>query len=205
MPPARSTRSPVTLHLARWALVLAWLSAAPAGAAPARPAAAHSTPAEVAMRLPDSVQPLAYRLHLVVDPDQPHHQGEVEIDLKLQQPIAARGAIRLHAKDLVLRSVWLDIGARRWPGRVTRVDAERVDLHFGKPLAAGAARLALAFEGKLSEQDVMGLFRQQEGGHWAAFTQFQATGARQAFPLFDEPGWKVPWTLSLTVPDGLRG
>lgn len=203
MPPARSTLRPVALHLARWALVLAWLPAAPAAAAPARPAAAHRAPAEVAMRLPDTVQPLAYRLHLVVDPDQPQHQGEVEIDLKLQQPIARRGAIRLHAKGLVLRSVWLDIGARRWPGRVTRVDAERVDLHFGKPLAAGAARLALAFEGTLSDQDVMGLFRQQEGGHWAAFTQFQATGARQAFPLFDEPGWKVPWTLSLTVPDGL--
>jgi hypothetical protein len=108
------------------------------------------------MRLPDTVQPLAYRLHLVVDPGQPRHQGEVEIDLKLHQPVAARGAIRLHAKDLKLLTVWLDIGARRWPGRVTRVDAERVDLHFGKPLPAGAARLALAFEGVVSDQDVMG-------------------------------------------------
>ena len=36
-----------------------------------------------------------------------------------------------------------------------------------------------------------------------SIAQFQATGARRAFPLFDEPGWKVPWTLSLTVPQAL--
>ena len=205
MPPARLTSRLTALQLARWMTVLALLQAVPAAAAaaPARPTTTPRAAAPVAMRLPDTVQPLAYRLHLVVDPDQPHHQGEVEIDLKLHQPIPARGAIRLHARDLALRSVWLDIGARRWPGRMTRVDAGRVDLHFGKPLPAGAARLAMAFEGTLNEQDVMGLFRQREGGQWAAFTQFQATGARQAFPLFDEPGWKVPWTLSLTVPDRL--
>jgi alanyl aminopeptidase len=207
MRPARPSPRAAALHPARWLRVLALLATllpdALALAAPARPSTAPRAAAPVAMRLPDSVQPLAYRLHLVVDPDQPRHQGEVEIDLKLHQPIAARGAIRLHAKDLTLRTVWLAIGARRWPGRVTRVDAERVDLHFGKPLPAGSVSLALAFDGAISEQDVMGLFRQAEGGQWAAFTQFQATGARQAFPLFDEPGWKVPWTLSLTVPAAL--
>ena len=80
------------------------------------------------------------------------------------------------------------------------MDAERVDLHFGQPLPAGPALLNIRFSGTLADRDVFGLFRQQEAGQWAAFTQFQADGARRAFPLFDEPGWKVPWTLSLTVP-----
>ncbi len=161
----------------------------------------------VPMRLPASVQPLAYNLHLQVDPDQPRHQGEVEIRLQLHQPVPARGAIRLHAKGLQLREVWLETGARRWRGKATQVDAERVDLRFGQPLAAGPAQLQISFAGPITERNVYGLFRQQEAGpdgvHWAAFTQFQATGARQAFPLFDEPGWKVPWTLSLTVPQAL--
>jgi alanyl aminopeptidase len=160
-------------------------------------------PASVPMRLPSSVQPLAYALHLQLDPDQPQHQGEVQIRLQLLQPIAARGAIRLHAKGLQLREIWLETGARRWRGKSTPVDAERVDLHFGQPLAAGPALLHIQFSGAITAQDVYGLFRQQEAGQWAAFTQFQATGARQAFPLFDEPGWKVPWTLSLTVPQAL--
>ncbi|GCL61884.1 M1 family metallopeptidase [Pseudaquabacterium pictum] len=165
----------------------------------ARPAPAATVP----MRLPTSVVPQDYQLHLQVDPDQPRHQGEVAIRLQLQQPVPARGAIRLHARGLQLREVWLETGARRWRGKATPVDAERVDLHFGQPLPAGPALLTIAFSGTVAEHDVFGLFRQQEAGHWAVFTQFQADGARRAFPLFDEPGWKVPWTLSLTVPQAL--
>lgn len=155
------------------------------------------------MRLPDTVVPQAYALHLQVDPDQPRHQGEVEIRLQLRQPVPAPGAIRLHAKGLQLQSVWLETGAQRWRGTPVRVDGERVDLRFNRPLPAGPAVLQLGFSGAIADRDVYGIFRQQEGGQWAAFTQFQATGARQAFPLFDEPGWKVPWTLSLTVPQAL--
>jgi len=166
-------------------------------------AVAARTPAPVPMRLPDTVQPQAYQLHLVVDPAQPRHSGEVQIDLRLHQALPANGAIRLHAQDLLLQTVWLETGARRLPGRVVRVDAARVDLRFGRALPAGPARLVLAFTGALQDKDVYGLFRQRDGGRWGAYTQFQATGARLAFPLFDEPGWKVPWTLSLTVPDDL--
>ena len=172
-----------------------------AGAAPGR--AAKAPPAAAPMRLPATVQPLAVQLQLDIDPDQPRHSGQVQIDLQLHQHIAARGAIRLHAKALQLQQVWLEQGARRWRGKAVVVDAERVDLHFGQPLAAGPARLLIDFAGLVNLHDVYGIFRQQEQGRWFAFTQFQATGARQAFPLFDEPGWKLPWTLTLTVPQAL--
>ena len=155
------------------------------------------------MRLPDSVVPQAVALHLQVDPDQPRHQGEVEIRLLLKQPVPAPGAIRLHAKGLQLQSVWLEAGAQRWRGTAVQVDGERVDLRFNRPLPAGPAVLQIGFSGAIADRDVYGLFRQLEAGQWAAFTQFQATGARRAFPLFDEPGWKLPWTLSLTVPQAL--
>ncbi len=199
---------PATLHLrplrqprpGLLPALLLWLAAS----LPAAWAAAPPKPvAPVAMRLPSTVAPQAYALHLQVDPDQPRHQGEVQIRLQLQQPIPARGAIRLHAKGLQLHEIWLETGARRWRGKATPADAERVDLHFGQPLAAGPALLTIGFSGPITDRDVYGLFRQREAGQWGAYTQFQATGARQAFPLFDEPGWKVPWTLSLTVPQTL--
>lgn len=190
-------------------LVLALACAGPVAAQGLkRPAAkAAPAPAPVSMRLSATVLPQAVRLHLDVDPDQPRHRGEVEVDLLLKAPLPAPGAIQLHARDLQLGEVWLDIGAKRWRGRARQVDAERVELRFDRALPAGPALLHITFAGRLAEQDVYGLFRQQEdspaGAQWGAYTQFQAIGARRAFPLFDEPGWKLPWTLSLTVPQRL--
>lgn len=181
-----------------------------AATAPRKAAAAQAAPARpLPMRLPEGVRPTAYRLSLAVDPAQPTHRGEVEIDLVLARPAAS---VLLHAKDLRITAAWAEAGAHRVAARVQRRDAERIELQLPRRLPAGKAVLALAFEGRLQDKDVYGLFRQRDrddaptgspGGGWAAFTQFEATGARLAFPLFDEPGFKVPWTLTLTVPEGL--
>ena len=45
-----------------------------------------------------------------------------------------------------------------------------------------------------------GIFRQQSGGDWYVFTQFEETDARRAFPCVDEPAAKIPWELTLRVP-----
>lgn len=162
------------------------------------------------LRLPTEVRPLAVSLSLTVDPAQPRHQGEVEIDVELQRALSQ---LQLHAKDLRIRSAWLETGAHRLALRAAPLDAERIALSLQRPtrqqprLPAGRARLVLAFDGALQNQDVYGLFRQrlglQQHSPWAAFTQFEPTGARLAFPLFDEPGFKLPWTLTLTVPAAL--
>ena len=47
-----------------------------------------------------------------------------------------------------------------------------------------------------------GLYRVQERGAWYAFTQFEPIDARRAFPCFDEPGFKTPFDVTLTVPAG---
>ncbi|MFD2271936.1 M1 family metallopeptidase [Undibacterium arcticum] len=39
----------------------------------------------------------------------------------------------------------------------------------------------------------------KDGDHWYVYSQFESTSARRAFPCFDEPQWKTPWTLALTV------
>ena len=163
------------------------------------PATASAEPAPP-MRLSADVQPLAYSLALTIDPAQPQHSGTVQIDLQLRQPTRR---LRLHAKDLQIQQVALDVGARRLAGQVRRLDADNIALQFGQTVPAGPARLTIGFTGRLQDKEVYGLFRQQEAGQWAAFTQFESTGARLAFPLFDEPGWKVPWTLALTVPQPL--
>ena len=153
------------------------------------------------MRLSADIQPKAYALALTVDPAQPRHSGVVDIDVQLRQPSAR---IRLHAKDLTVQQAWAEVGARRLDAKVRPLDASSIELVWPKPLPAGPARLTLHFSGLLQDKDVYGLFRQQEAGRWMAATQFESTGARLAFPLFDEPGWKLPWALTLTVPEGLQ-
>ncbi|QNM94749.1 M1 family metallopeptidase [Chitinimonas koreensis] len=149
------------------------------------------------MRLPDVATPLAYRLSLEFDPAKPRHRGDVAIDVEVRQPSAT---LRLNATDLAIRSALLEAGGRTLPAQTRQLDDDLLELRFAEPLPTGRGTLKLRFEGKLQDKDVYGLFRQKEGGDWYAFTQFESTGARMAFPGFDEPGWKVPWTLSLTVP-----
>ncbi|MBT9503902.1 MAG: M1 family metallopeptidase [Burkholderiaceae bacterium] len=159
-----------------------------------------ATSATLPMRLGDAARPLAYAVDLRVDPDRSRHSGSVTIELELKAPLQR---LRLHAKQLRISTVSLqpEQGAAL-KGRAAKADDDSAYLHFNKPVPAGRARLTLAFEGQISDKDVFGLFRQREGGRWYAFTQLEDVGARRAFPLFDEPGWKVPWTLALTVPSG---
>ena len=46
------------------------------------------------------------------------------------------------------------------------------------------------------------LYRLESGGSAYTFTQLEADDAREAFPCFDEPSFKIPWQMTLVVPEG---
>ncbi len=62
----------------------------------------------------------------------------------------------------------------------------------------------LEFEGTFDSRNSNGVFRMQEAGEWYAFTQFEPIAARAGFPCYDEPGFKVPWQLTIRAPKGVR-
>ncbi len=152
-------------------------------------------------RLPETVRPTAYRLDLKVDPEQAEYSGHVEIDAEV---VAATKAIFLHGLGLKVAKAEVVAGGRVMPVRYAEVDASgvaRLDL----PGAVPAGRVTLRFDYSTGFRDgAEGLFRAKVGGQYYAWTQMEPLDARRMFPGFDEPGFKLPFTISLTVPERLK-
>lgn len=151
-------------------------------------------------RLGNEVQPLAYRLDLTIDPAQPRFGGHVEIDVHLA---AASPMLYLHGRGLaVTRAVAMVAGRtvegswqQRGPGGVAQ-------LTFPDPLPAGPLTLAFDYDAAFSDSPA-GMFRVEVEHAWYSWTQFQSIDARAAFPSFDQPGFKTPFTVTLRTPPGL--
>src|SRR5690606_40040346 len=77
---------------------------------------------------------------------------------------------------------------------------ELLGLAIGRQVGPGRARLRIDYRGRLGEQT--GLFRQRLDGQWYAYTDFEPVDARAAMPCFDDPRFKIPWQVTLHVPDG---
>ena len=162
-------------------------------------AAQPAAPEAPALRLPGDVVPTRQAVSLTLDPRAETFSGTVDIDVTVR---AAAETIWLNARDLAIRTATLETAGRRHDLRV-RTGNEHVvgfALESG-PIGPGPARLRIAYDGTVSRRDMEGLFAQQEGGEWYAFTQFEPLGARRAFPCFDEPAFKIPWQVTLTMPD----
>ena len=171
-------------------VVLATSLAARGGEAPAPADASVPT-----FRLPEGVRPLRYDLTLTLVPGPAKVPGTVAIDVTLDTP---RAVVWLNADSVQVISAASELAQTR----VTVLSGHEqfVGLAFDPPLPAGEHRLSLAFESEQSQSSVRGIFSLQDGGAWYAMTQFESISARRAFPCFDEPQYKTPWTLTLRVP-----
>jgi alanyl aminopeptidase len=152
-------------------------------------------------RLPSDTRPLAYRLELEIDPAQPRFAGRVEIDVELAR---ARTTVWLHALELAVReaSVELEDGSRV-SARFEMADPTGVAaLRLAREVGPGRATLVLRWDAAFAP-GLRGLYRVQRGDDAYAFTQMEPIDARRAFPGFDEPAFKVPFDVSLVVPEGL--
>ena len=148
------------------------------------------------LRLPDTVKPVRYAVELTVIPDEASFHGSIDIEIDVKKPT---NTVWLNARFLKVDLARLERGGAPAPARIVPGGDDFVGFEFDQALAIGAARLHIEYSGEINKKDTAGVFSQREGGDWYAYTQFEPIRARRAFPCFDEPGYKVPWQLSLIV------
>ncbi len=152
-------------------------------------------------KLPKSIVPLKYAIHITPDVEKATLAGAVTIDIEVREPV----------RKIVLNSLNLEIDSAEL------ITAEIIDLKpeldrenqtltcaLAEELGAGKYTLVVNYHGKLTEQtEGLYLTRYQVGAveKFALTTQFEATDARRMFPCWDEPVFRAVFQLRAVVPE----
>ena len=149
------------------------------------------------IRLGEDVVPTAEAVALTTDPRSDAYGGSVRIDLVVRK---ATNTVRFHAQDLTITA--LKLTRDEGPIAVTHGAGEEdtVIVSAAEPLQPGSYVLSVDFTNQYNRKAV-GLYKMTtKDGEPYLFTQLEAIDARRAFPCWDEPGFKIPYQLTVTIP-----
>ncbi len=152
-------------------------------------------------KLPRWAVPQSYQLAFKVDPTQQDFSGTTTIKVKLTK---ASDHLWLDGKQLKVSKVTVtDAAGKRHPATYAEVDSRAgvARLDFGHVLQPQSLTLTFQYSAPLNAQ-LQGLYKVTAKGKPYAMTQMEPISARFAFPGFDQPDFKTPFDISLTVPDG---
>jgi len=152
-------------------------------------------------RLSRDVVPTFEAIRLDLDAGKKGYAGSVTIDLKVESPT---DSFRLHARDLTITRVALMRGGAVVPTTTGSGDIGLLAVRTSKPLARGACRLEIDFT-KDFDVRANNVYRVETGGRSYVFSDFEPDDARRAFPCWDEPSFKIPWQITMTIPKDHRG
>ena len=148
-------------------------------------------------RLPEGVRPTSYRLSLTVIPEEETFSGTAVVGIELDEPSTT---IWMHGEGLNVTAIDASHATTRIPAtweQKTSDGVARVELQEALP--AGRSTLHIEYTATFNTA-LRGLYRVESGGDAYAFTQFESISARLAFPCFDEPRFKTPFDVTLTIP-----
>ncbi len=150
-------------------------------------------------KLPTWAVPQSYQLAFKVDPAQPDFSGTTTIKLKLTQ---ASDHVWMDGNALKVEKVTItDASGATHAGTYTVVEAKAgvVRVDFGSTLQPQELTLTFLYTAPLNAQ-LQGLYKVAAKGQPYAMTQMEPISARYAFPSFDEPRFKTPFDISITIP-----
>ena len=146
----------------------------------------------------ENIQPASYRAELTLDPAKNTFSGNIAIRMDIKEPVQT---IWLNQEKIRIGSATLATGGKTLKATAIPGGDDYVGLQFASTAPAGPAVVTIQYTGAVVEKNSSAIFRQQEGGNWYIFSQFEPTDARGAFPCFDEPSYKTPWQLTLHIPE----
>lgn len=153
-------------------------------------------------QLGDNVIPTNYAIDLTIDPRSDSFSGVVTIDVNIKkatskiwlhgQTITATGAMARLADGSEIAADYVEVDMAVAPSGVA-------SLNLASPVGPGAVTLVVPYTTPYNTK-LNSAYKAVRDGDSYIVTQFEAIGARQAFPGFDEPRFKVPFSLSITAP-----
>ncbi|MBV9406086.1 MAG: hypothetical protein JO211_12145, partial [Acidobacteriaceae bacterium] len=161
------------------------------------PVLAEIPPQPPNLQLNGDVQPEHIRLDLTLSPEKTDFSGKVEMDLQINNAI---DHFWVNATDLSVSEAKLEVNGRMLEAEVIPGGSDFVGFKLPSTLQPGKGRFSASFTGKVNLRSSSGIFRSRNGQDAYLFTQFEAIDARRAFPCFDQPGFKIPWQITLHIP-----
>jgi len=148
------------------------------------------------LQLPQDARPTQQAIALNLDPTRPRFSGTTAIGLQFDQP---RSVLWLHGRGLHVTEAHLDLQGARLPVDYQQLSEGGLVRARLPCQVQGRALLSISWDAPFNEH-LAGLYISREKDIPYIYSQFEAIEARRAFPSFDEPAFKIPFDIELTVP-----